>query len=212
MTAKIRYLPDQTDPARLYKLVAGLVVPRPIALVSTVDRDGRANLAPFSWFNAVSTDPPYLCVSIGRHAVDRAKDTLNNILATGEFVVNLVGEAIAQQQDACAHAHPPGVDEFQASGLTPAPASLVRPPCVAESKAWFECRLAQALPLPRSSYTLVLGEVAAIHVDSDVVGAEGRIDMAALRGVGRLAGRNYCRLGDAFSLEHDSFNRFGQRP
>ncbi|RZS85164.1 MULTISPECIES: flavin reductase family protein [Pigmentiphaga] len=212
MTTKIRYLPDQTDPARLYKLVAGLVVPRPIALVSTVDRDGRANLAPFSWFNAVSTDPPYLCISIGRHAGDRPKDTLNNILATGEFVVNLVGEAIAPQQDACAQAHPSGVDEFQASGLTPAPASLVRPPCVAESKAWFECTLTQALPLPRGSYTLVLGEVVAIHVDSDVVGAQGRIDMAALRGVGRLAGRDYCRLGDAFSLEHDSFNRFGQRP
>jgi len=211
VTTKIRYLPGQTDPARLYKLVAGLVVPRPIALVSTVDPDGRANLAPFSWFNALSTDTPYLCISIGRHG-DRPKDTLNNVLATGEFVVNLVGEAIASQQDACAQAHPPCVDEFQASGLTPVPASLVGPPCVAESKAWFECKLAQALPLPRSSYTLVLGEVIAIHVDPDVVSSEGRVDMAALRGVGRLAGRDYCRLGDAFSLEHDSFNRVGQRP
>lgn len=211
MTTKIRYLPDQTDPARLYKLVAGLIVPRPIALVSTINADGQANLAPFSWFNALSTDPPYLGISIGRHAAGRPKDTLNNVLATGEFVVNLVSESIASQQDVCARAHPPGIDEFQASGLTPVPASLIRPPCVAESKAWFECKLAQALPLPRSSYTLVLGEVIAIHVEPDVVSEEGRIDLRALDAVGRLAGRHYCRLEDSFSLEHDSFNRFGQR-
>ena len=211
MTAKVRYIPHDTNPACLYKLVAGLVVPRPIALVSTIDRNGRPNLAPFSWFNALATDPPYLGISVGQHPNDRPKDTLNNVLATGEFVVNVVGTSIAAQQDICAHAYAADVDEFQASGLTPVPATLVRPPCVAESKAWFECKLVHTLPLPRSSYTLIIGEVIAIHVDADIVN-ECRIDMKALDVVGRLAGPEYCRLNDTFSLEHDSFNHTGLRP
>ncbi|VCU68480.1 Flavoredoxin [Pigmentiphaga humi] len=212
MADKIRFIPDQTDPARLYKLVAGLVVPRPIALTSTVDAQGRANLAPFSWFNAIAADTPHLCLSIGEHPGGRTKDTLANILSTGEFVINAVGESIATRMDACAREYPPDVDEFAATGLTPVPASLVRPPCVAESSAWFECRLVQALPLPRSSYTLVIGEAVAIHVDAGAIDARGRIDMAALRNIGRLAGNAYCRLDQPFSLEHDSFNRYGPHP
>ncbi|MCK9507523.1 MAG: flavin reductase family protein [Pigmentiphaga sp.] len=207
MDGKTSFDPSQADAAQLYKLLAGLVVPRPIALVSTINAQGVRNLAPFSWFSVAATDPPYLSVSIARRADGRRKDTLENLLQTRVFTVNLVGEEMAVQQDRCAQDFPAEADEFEVAGLTPVPGTRVPSFCVAESRAWFECELFQSLALPDSSYTLVIGKVLMIHVDERVLDQRLRIDPDRLNAIGRLAGRSYCRLNDRFMLDHDSFKQ-----
>lgn len=197
----------------IYKIVAGSVLPRPIGLISTVGRDGRRNVAPFSFFNALSSDPPYVAISISRHIPDgRPKDTLRNIVDTGEFVANIVSEEIAQAQNECGREYPPEVDEFEVTGLTPAPSTAVRAPAVAESKVNFECRLFQVLPLPKSSYTLVLGEVVHMRVEESVLEPGGRVSLDRLRPVGRLVGNAYCRITDRFTLERDTFDTLALIP
>jgi flavin reductase (DIM6/NTAB) family NADH-FMN oxidoreductase RutF len=210
---KLDFDPAVLDRARVYKIVAGAVVPRPIGLISTVGADGRKNVAPFSWFNALSSDPPYLCVSIATHIPDgRPKDTLRNILATREFVANIVSESIAYAQNVCAKAYPADTDEFEISGLTPAPSVKVKAPTVLESKVNFECRLFQAIALPNSSYTLCIGEVIHMRVARDVIEPSGRIDLDKLEPVGRLVGNAYCTISDRFTLDYDSLETIAKAP
>jgi flavin reductase (DIM6/NTAB) family NADH-FMN oxidoreductase RutF len=204
---KLDFDPAVMERIRVYKIVAGSVLPRPIGLISTATPGGRRNLAPFSFFNALSSDPPYVAVSISTHIPDgRPKDTLRNILDTGEFVANLVSEDIVKAQDACAHEFPPEVDEFEVSGLTPAPSVRVKPPAVLESRVNLECRLFQAIPLPKSSYTLVLGEVIHMRVAEEVMEEGGRVNLAKLAPVGRMVGNAYCRTRDMFTLQRDTFD------
>ncbi len=204
---KLDFDPALMERIRVYKIVAGSVLPRPIGLISTATPGGRRNLAPFSFFNALSSDPPYVAVSISKHIPDgRPKDTLRNILDTGEFVANLVSEDIVKAQDECAHEFAPEVDEFQVSGLTPAPSMRVGPPSVLESRVNLECRLFQAIPLPKSSYTLVLGEVIHMRVAEEVMEQSGRVNLAKLAPVGRMVGNAYCRTRDVFTLERDTFD------
>lgn len=204
---KLDFDPAQMERIRVYKIVAGSVLPRPIGLISTAGRDGRRNLAPFSFFNALSSDPPYVAISISTHIPDgRPKDTLRNILETGEFVANLVSEDIVKAQDVCAHEYPPGTDEFEVSGLTPAPSLRVGAPAVLESRVNFECRLFQATPLPKSSYTLVVGEVVHMRVAEEVMEEGGRVNLKKLAPVGRMVGNAYCRTHDIFTLERDTFD------
>jgi flavin reductase (DIM6/NTAB) family NADH-FMN oxidoreductase RutF len=204
--SKIDLDPTAMDRTLVYKIVAGSVLPRPIGLISTVSVDGRNNVAPFSWFNALSSDPPYVCVSIGTHMGDgRPKDTLKNIIDTGEFVVNIVSEDIVRAQDMCAREYPADIDEFAVSGLTPSASRMVAAPAVLESRVNFECRLFKTIPLPRSTYTLVLGEIVFMRVHEEVLEESGRINRAKLLPVGRLAGNAYCRTTDAFTLDHDAF-------
>ena len=204
---KLDFDPAKMERIRVYKIIAGSVLPRPIGLISTATPGGRYNLAPFSFFNALSSDPPYVAVSISTHIPDgRPKDTLRNILDTGEFVANLVSEDIVKAQDACAHDFPPEVDEFEVSGLTPAPSVRVRPPAVLESRVNLECRLFQAIPLPKSSYTLVLGEVIHMRVAEEVMEESGRVNLAKLAPVGRMVGNAYCRTRDMFTTQRDTFD------
>lgn len=211
--AKLDFDPETLDRQRVYKIIAGAVVPRPIGLISTLGRDGRRNVAPFSWFNALSSDPPYLCVSIATHIPDgRPKDTLRNILDTGEFVANIVSEDIAHAQNVCAQPYPPETDEFQVSGLTPAPSIKVRAPTVLESKVNFECKLFQAIPLPRTSYTLCIGEVVHMRLEQEVIEENGRIRLDKLLPVGRLVGNGYCTIADAFTLDYNSLDEIAKAP
>ena len=211
--AKLNLDPGEMERTRVYKIIAGAVVPRPIGLISTVGRDGRHNVAPFSWFNALSADPPYVCISISTRIPDgRPKDTLRNILDTGEFVVNIVSEDIAAAQGVCSGDYPPDTDEFKISGLTPAPSIRVKAPLVLESRVNFECKVFQTIPLPKSSYTMIIGEVVYIHVDEDVLEENGRIRLDRLRPVGRLVGNAYCTTRDVFSLEQDTFATLGKLP
>jgi flavin reductase (DIM6/NTAB) family NADH-FMN oxidoreductase RutF len=194
--------PLQAGYQNVYKLLIGAVVPRPIAFVSTLSRDGIPNLAPFSFFTAVSANPPVVCFCpVRRPGSNPYKDTLSNILATREFVVNVVSEEFAEKMNACSADFPPEVDEFEASGLTPIASDLVKPPRVAESHIHMECKLYLTIEfgeLPGSG-NLVLGEVVRFHVD-DQYFDDFKIDPDKLRPIGRMAGATYTRTTDWFDM------------
>ena len=185
------------DTRQMYFLLTGLVVPRPIAWVSTIAADGTRNLAPHSYFNLVAHNPPHVVFGESRR-----KDTLANIEATGEFVVNLATEHVLEQMNASAIDAPAAVDEFDLVGVTPAPSQVVAVPRVAEAVGHLECRLTDHLRLGEGH--LVVGEVVHVHVDSSVW-RDGRIAPDLLRPVLRLAGSQYATLGELFKLPRPSW-------
>jgi flavin reductase (DIM6/NTAB) family NADH-FMN oxidoreductase RutF len=203
--------PADCDLKQIYKLLVGIVVPRPIALVSTMDRNGVANLAPFSAFCQVGVHPPAVlfCPALrapgeaGPAALlpDMRKDTLRNVEETGEFVVNTVNEAIAAAVNETAAEVPANVDEFQLAGLTPIASEVVRPWRVAESPAQMECKLLQVVYVSRApgAGVVVLGEVVRFHVRQDLFD-DFRIDPAGLDAVGRMAGNTWVRTRDRIEL------------
>ena len=190
------------DPRDIAKLLVGAVVPRPIAFVSTLSAEGALNLAPFSYFTVASSNPPVICFTPIIRRDGSKKDTLVNIEATGEFVVNVVSEEIAAQMNVCSGEYPPEVDEFSVSGLTPVPSDLVKPPRVKESRVNMECRLVQIVQISGKpgGGSLVLGEVVRFHVDGGIVSGDS-IDPDKLRPVGRMGGPTYVRTTDRFDLE-----------
>lgn len=136
--------PSEHDYRDIYKLMVGLIVPRPIAFVSTISADGVRNLAPFSFFTGISANPPVICFSPMVRGTDGSrKDTLRNVEAVKEFVVNVVSEEFAEKMNVCSTEFPADVDEFEMSGLTPVASDLVKPPRVQESHISMECRLVE---------------------------------------------------------------------
>jgi flavin reductase (DIM6/NTAB) family NADH-FMN oxidoreductase RutF len=195
--------PAQHDPRDVYKLMIGSILPRPIAFVSSLSASGIRNLAPFSFFTAISANPPVICFApMVRPSDGSKKDTLRNVQETREFVVNIVSEDFAQQMNLCSAEFPPEVDEFEQSGLTPAPSEVVRPPRVAESKVQYECRLVQVVEVSSKPLggSLVLGEAVRIHIADEVLDGF-RIDPDKLRAIGRMGGPTYVRTTDRFDLE-----------
>jgi flavin reductase (DIM6/NTAB) family NADH-FMN oxidoreductase RutF len=198
--------PAECQPRQMYKLMTGMIVPRPVALVSTVSRDGVANLAPFSFFCGVGSNPPTVlfCPSLRAGAAAGTvapKDTLFNVEETGEFVINVVSDAISAAANASSAEVPPEVDEFVLSGLTPVPSQVVRPPRVAESPAQMECKLLQVIYTGHAlaSGVIVLGEVVRFHLRKELV-EDFRVDPAELDAVGRMAGNTWVRTRDRFEL------------
>lgn len=202
--------PGDCQPRQVYKLMTGIIVPRPVALVSTIDRSGVANLAPFSFFTGVGANPPTVlfCPTVrtpsGGTAIpdaDLRKDTLRNVEETGEFVVNIVSDAIAGAANATAAEVAPEVDEFVLSGLTPVASDLVRPARVAESPAQMECKLLQVIYTSHNpgAGVIVLGEIVRFHVRKDLVD-DFRVDPAGLDAVGRMAGNTWARTRDRIEL------------
>jgi flavin reductase (DIM6/NTAB) family NADH-FMN oxidoreductase RutF len=196
------------DPANhstgdIYKLMIGSIVPRPIALVSSVDEANVRNLAPFSYFTACSANPPVVvfCPML-RPLPPMAKDTLRNVMATREFVVNIVSEEFVERMNATAAQVGPEVDEFELSGLTPLASELIKPARVAESHVHMECRLLQVVHVSEQpgGGSVVLGEVLRFHVSEDYI-EDFRIDPDKLRAVGRMAGSTYARTTDRFELQ-----------
>ncbi|HEX2205207.1 MAG TPA: flavin reductase family protein [Longimicrobium sp.] len=185
-----------------YQLLTSLVVPRPIAWVSTRSLDGRPNLAPFSYFAAVAATPFLVSVSIG-HRGDKPKDTLRNILDTGAFCVNVATEDRLREINETSGEYPPEVDEFARAGLTAAWAESVEAPYVAGCPAVLECRLFKAVELEGAPNTLVLGEVLRVRLDDAVPLAPGTrfADTAALRPVARLWGDLYALVGETPALK-----------
>jgi flavin reductase (DIM6/NTAB) family NADH-FMN oxidoreductase RutF len=183
------------------RVLTGVVVPRPIAFVSSRSAAGLVNLAPYSFFNAVAYDPPTIVFSSSRHAGDKRKDTLANIEETGEFVVNVVVDAIAEAMNRTAAEYPAEVDEFTIAGLTPLPSDLVKPPRVAESPVNMECRLNQIVPIGqgRHQHGLVIGEIVLLHIRDDIINGH-RINHQKLQPTGRLAGSMYCHTADVFEM------------
>jgi flavin reductase (DIM6/NTAB) family NADH-FMN oxidoreductase RutF len=184
------------------KLLVGVILPRPIAFVSTIGTDGVYNLAPFSFFTAVCPKPPVICFCNSIRTRDGSKkDTLRNVEATGEFVVNVVSEDFAAQMVQCSGDYPAEVSEFAVSGLTPIPSDLVKPPRVKESRVQMECRLLQVVTVSTEpgGGSLVMGEVVRFHVDDAVMG-NGEVDPDKLRPIGRMGGISYVRTTDRFAM------------
>jgi flavin reductase (DIM6/NTAB) family NADH-FMN oxidoreductase RutF len=201
--------PAKIEPRQAYKLMTGIIVPRPVALVSTIDANGVPNLAPFSFFTGVGSNPPTVlfCPVVRSHSIaagalpDLRKDTLRNVEETGEFVINVVSEAIAAAANQTAAEVPPEVDEFVLSGLTPLASEVVRPARVAESPAQMECKLLQVIYTNREpgGGVVVLGEIVRFHVRKDLV-EDFRVDPAGLDAVGRMAGNTWVRTRDRIEL------------
>lgn len=188
----------------IYKLMIDIIVPRPIAFVSTVSREGNLNLAPFSYFNGVSSQPPMIMISVGRKSDGKKKDTFRNIEETGEFVVNVVTESIAEAMNIAATDFPDGMSEFEQANLTPFPSDLVRPPRVAESPVNLECRLVQVIELGDPPNALIVGEIVRFHVADGLI-ERGRVDPRKLKPVGRLGGAQYCRVTDIFEMKRHRY-------
>lgn len=194
----------QTDKSwrDMHRLYLGFVQPRPIAWVSTAARDGSVNLAPFSFYNMVSANPPVVLFSPALNARGEPKDTLRNIRETGEFVIATVTEDNAAAMNHSSAEFPHGVSEFAMAGLTPLPATRVKPPRVKESPVNIECRCRQIVSLGHESGAgqVVFGDVLVVHIDDGMIGANGLIDPGKLRTVGRMGGHDYTRTRDRFEL------------
>lgn len=187
-----------------YKLLTGSIMPRPIAWVSTISEDGTNNLAPFSFFTAVASDPPTIVFCPGTRATDGGqKDTLHNVRATGEFVVNFVTEELAQVMNQTSVELPADVDEFAYVGVTPAPSVQIRPHRVAESPIQFECVLNQIVTIHEGvgGGHLVIGEVKVMHIVDELFQDGYYIDQRAYFPIGRLVASGYCTTRDRFELE-----------
>jgi flavin reductase (DIM6/NTAB) family NADH-FMN oxidoreductase RutF len=198
----------EVDPAtresRLnYRFMVSAIAPRPIAWVTTVDPStGVVNAAPFSWFQAVCGDPPMLMLSIQRRDDGSPKDTVRNIRATGEFVVNASPKSLAAQMVQTSGEYGPEVSELAEVGLATAPSRKVRPPRIAASPVHLECRLHQELQLGRDGDTsLILGEVVHFAADDAVLDARGNVDPRKLVFVARLGGMEYVDTGSVFSMK-----------
>ncbi len=197
-----------------YKLLVSTVVPRPIALTTTVDKKGRVNAAPFSFFNAVSSDPPVVVLGItaGGPAGEGTKDTARNIREVGEFVVNLVDEALAQRMNICAVDFPPEMGELEAASLESVPSLAVRPPRIAASPVSFECRRLAGLSFGPHS-TLEVGRVIHVHIRDDLVDPQ-KLYVASekMRLIGRMHGRGwYARTSDLFEMNRLTFAEWQER-
>jgi flavin reductase (DIM6/NTAB) family NADH-FMN oxidoreductase RutF len=203
--------PAQHTAADNYKLLTNLVVPRPIAWVTSLNADGVVNLAPFSFFNAVGANPVYLIISVGLNDAgetpDKRKDTARNILAGGEFVVNLVTEELFDAMNVSAADFPEGESELEATGLHAAPSVKIRPPRVAESQASMECRLHSSQLLGNN--TLIVGEVVMFHVADQLMGP--RMHVNGFAPIGRLGSPSvYCRTTDRFDVARISHAQWKQ--
>lgn len=193
----------QADWIAIYRLCIGFVAPRPIALVSTVSSEGRPNLAPFSFYNMISANPPVVVFGPSIRRDRSRKHTLTNIEATREFVVATVTAEIGPQMVKCAAELPRGQSEFEFSGLTPTPATKVKPALVREARANLECTLRQIITTgdEPGSGCITLGDIVAIHVDDQVLDSRGLVDPHRLRTVGRLGGNWYCDVDQPYQME-----------
>lgn len=200
-------LPEHLSAQTRYKLFSGCIIPRPIALVTSVSPGGTVNAAPFSQFFLISSDPPLLGIIVGQREggyrdgqnQDNGpiKDTLTNITQFGEYVINTAPEELAVAVQQCADELPPEQSEIGHAGLHVVPSTRVRVPRVAESKVQFECQLHRIVPFAGS--TLIAGEVVMIHAAPGLI-EDGRVDIGRYAPLGRIGGRNYCRLTDLVSV------------
>ena len=199
----MKFDPGDLSFADVHKLMIGSIVPRPIAFVSTISKDGKNNIAPFSYFNGVCSKPPTIMFAPARRGWDgKEKDTLVNIRDNKQFVVNIVSENIVEQMVMCATDFDPTVDEFDISGLNAQTSKKVLPPRLKESKVSFECELNQIIEIgdknPGSGF-IVIGTIVLFHID-DSIYESGHIRLDKLEPIGRLAGNWYTRPNDNFEI------------
>lgn len=198
------------SPRERYKLLIGTVVPRPIALVTTVDARGVVNAAPFSFFNCLSADPPILALGVENEADMGFKDTAANIRVTEEFTVNIVSHAMLHPMNVCAVDFPSHVDELREAGLTAVPGTMIAPPRIGEAPAALECRRFMTLEIGRSRQ-IILGQVLCAHYRDDVIDADRlHVDQLGLDALGRMGGNGYSRTRDLFDLKTPSEREYRQ--
>ena len=183
----------------MYRTMTGAVVPRPIGWISTTSADGVDNLAPYSFFNVVTVQPPILMFAPANSGPDAMKDSARNAIDTGEFVVNVVTEPLVEAMNETSATLPPEESEFEHAGLERTAAEKVTPPRVAAAEIAFECEVHDTLDIGVS--TVVLGEIVLAHVDDALTTDEGKLDVAEVDAVGRLAGSWYATTADRFRIE-----------
>ncbi len=194
---------QETDEKLLYKLLTGTIIPRPIGWISTIDKNGINNLAPFSYFNMVSSDPPCVMFSTRRDN-NKNKDTLNNVLENKEFVVNLVTHEIVEKMNTTSASVASDVDEFELANLTPIDSITVKPKRVKESLVHFECEKIHHYFIDNETNggaCVVIGKIKLIHIDDSILLENNYIDLDKYKPVARLAGSNYGTLGEIFSIK-----------
>lgn len=196
------------DPAglerrQIYRFMVGSIVPRPIAWVSTISHEGRTNLAPFSFFTAVSHAPPMMSISVGEKS-DAQKHTARNILETQGYVIHVVVNGMEEQMNICSGNFPEEVSEFDEANLDTVPSDLVSAPRIANCPVAMECKLTSVITNGNEKgerTNLIIGEVVRWHISEDVMSDDKYIDPVKLQPVGRLAGNHYCRTQDVFELQ-----------
>ena len=194
-----------TESSVLYKLLTGTIIPRPIGWVSTIDENGINNLAPFSFFNAVGEDPPHLMFSTVRTG-NKNKDTLNNVLANKQFVVNLVTEEVVEQMNMTSQSVDSDVDEFILANLTPIDSAFIKPKRVKESYVHFECEMVHHYFLEdhkNGGACIVIGKILTMHINDEILLDGNRINLEKYKPVARLAGSNYAKMGELFSIKRN---------
>lgn len=192
-----------TPVVEVYRTLVEVVTPRPIAWVTTIDRDGRINLAPFSFFNTFGANPPVVVFSPTLRRDGSKKDTLLNVEATGEFVVNAAVATLAEQVNRSSKELPSGESEVEYVGLHTAPSVKVRPPRLTESPVSLECQVLQIVTIGDGpiAANLVIGEVLALHVADRVLDAKGHVDPHKLQTIARLGGDWYCHTAELFEMK-----------
>ena len=192
--------PFDLPPRDAYRLMISAIVPRPIAWVSSIGKNGSLNLAPFSFFNGIGGNPPTLMISVGLRK-GQPKDTLRNVQENGEFVVNMVSEALGPQMSLTAGEYDYEVDEFALAGLTPASCDLIKPPRVGEAAVAMECRATQFVQVTGTTYTVIFGQILCYHIKDGLLRPDGLIDADAMRPLARLGGDQYATLQPVFDLK-----------
>jgi len=184
-------------PTERQQWLQSAISPRPIALATTISKRGIVNLAPFSFFNMFSAEPPILIFSPALRVRDGSgKHTLKNVKEVKEVVINLVDEDILPQVNQCSAEYPEGIDELLAVGFTPVASTVIRPPRVLESKIQLECRVMQIIPLGNrgGAGNLIISEIQVMHINDSLIGSDGKFDQFKFKPVGRLGGNWYCAL------------------
>lgn len=192
-----------------FKTMLSCIAPRPIAFVSTISSEGRPNLAPFSFFNGVGSNPPAVVFSPATKADGSSKDTIVNLRSVGEFVVNVVPHSIQDAMNQASFPYPPDVNEFEAAGFTPLPSRFIKPPRAAESPVQLECKLVQIVPVGDGplSANICIGEILCFHISGEVLLPDGTCDPGKLDLIGRMGGDDYCTTRDRFALPKPSAPR-----
>lgn len=199
----MQFNPDELEYSAVYKLLTGAIIPRPIGWISTIDENGVNNLAPFSYFNAVGEDPPHVMFSTVR-GNNTNKDTLNNVLANKQFVVNMVTEDLVDQMNTTSQAVSSEIDEFELAGVTPIDSVKVKPKRVKESPITFECEMVHHYFLEdhkQGGACIIIGRIVMMHFDDIVLLDNYKINLEKYKPVARLAGSNYSKMGEIFSVK-----------
>jgi len=194
---------QDTESSALYKLLTGTVIPRPIAWVASIDENGIDNLAPFSFFNVVSEDPPHIMFSTVLTG-NKNKDTFNNILANNQFVVNLVTEEVVEQMNTTAQNVASDVSEFELANVTPIDSVFIKPKRVKESLVQFECEMVHHYFIEKhqnGGACIIIGKIITLHIDDSILMENHKINLDKYKPVARLAGSNYSTLGELFQIK-----------